>query len=254
MRRRSRVARLLWRWHRRVGVVAAFFALVLAVTGIVLNHAAELGLERRFVDWPWLSQAYGDDSADLPAIQVGAHWLSRAANGRVYYDAQEVAPCNGPLVGAQSWGELLLAGCAEELLLISRSGELVESINASTGLPVPLQALGMMGDQIVVQSAGSWWRADLDLMEFNQRAVATGAVVQQLVPDRLPPTLRAAIPAPEQWLSWERLLLDVHSGRVFGRLGVLWVDAMGVLLAALALSGISMWWLHRRRRLSPPGG
>lgn len=254
MRRRPAVVSVLWRWHRRVGVLAAFFALVLAVTGIVLNHAAELGLERRFVDWPWLAQAYGDDSADLPAIQVGVHWLSRAANGRVYLDAQEVAPCNGPLVGALAFGELLLAGCAEELLLITPGGELVESISASTGLPVPVQAIGLVEDEVVLQSAGNWWRADLELMEFSQRARSAGAVIQQLVPDRLPQTLRAAIPVPEQWLSWERLLLDVHSGRVFGRLGVLWVDAMGVLLAALALSGITMWWLHRRRRSPSPDG
>ncbi len=119
MRRRPRLVGLLWRWHRRLGVLAAFFVLVLSATGIVLNHTAELGLDRRFVDWPWLSQAYGDDSGNLPAFQLGEHWLTRAANGRVYFDAQEVAPCSGKLVGAVAVGELLYAGCAEELLLIT---------------------------------------------------------------------------------------------------------------------------------------
>ena len=44
-----------------------------------------------------------------------------------------------------------------------------------------------------------------------------------------------------------RLLLDVHSGRIFGRAGVLWVDVVGVLLGTLATSGTLMWLLHRRR-------
>jgi PepSY-associated TM region len=254
MRRRPRLVGLLWRWHRRLGVLAAFFVLVLATTGIVLNHSAELGLDRRFVDWPWLSQAYGDDSGDLPAFQAGAHWLSRAANGRIYFDAQEVAPCSGKLVGAVASGELLYAGCTEELLLITHSGELVESINASTGLPVPLQAVGLIGSQVVVQAGGTWWLADLELMDFSHHAPAAGAVIRQLVPDRLPDAMRAQIPVPDQWLSWERLLLDLHSGRVVGRVGVLWVDGVGVLLAGLAVSGITMWWLHRRRRLRHPGG
>ncbi len=247
MRRRPRLVGLLWRWHRRLGVLAACFALVLAVTGIVLNHSAELGLDRRFVDWPWLSQAYGDNSGDLSAFQLGRHWLSRAANGHIYFDALDVAPCSGQLVGAVAVGELLYAGCAEELLLISARGELVESINASIGLPVPLQAVGLIENQIVLQAGGIWWLADLDLMDFSHHAPAAGAVIRQLVPDRLPDALRAKIPVPDQWLSWERLLLDVHSGRVFGRVGVLWVDGVGVLLASLALSGIAMWWLHRRR-------
>lgn len=248
MRRRPRLVGLLWRWHRRLGVLAAFFVLVLSATGILLNHTAELGLDRRFIDWPWLSEAYGDDSGNLPAFQLGEHWLTRAANGRVYFDAQEVAPCRGKLVGAVVSGELLYAGCAEELLLITDSGELVESVNASTGLPVPLQAVGLIESQIVVQAGGTWWLADLDLLDFSHRAPGGGAVIRQLVPDQLPDAMRAKIPVPDQWLSWERLLLDMHSGRLIGRVGVLWVDGVGVLLAGLAVSGITMWWLHRRRR------
>jgi hypothetical protein len=91
-------------------------------------------------------------------------------------------------------------------------------------------------------------------MDFSHRAPAAGAVIRQLVPDRLPDAMRAQIPVPDQWLSWERLLLDLHTGRVVGRVGVLWVDAVGVLLAGLAVSGITMWWLHRRRRLRHSGG
>ncbi len=154
MRRRPRPVGLLWRWHRRLGVLAAFFALVLATTGIVLNHSAELELDRRFVDWPWLSQAYGDGSGDLPAFQLGGHWLSRAANGRVYFDAREVAPCSGKLVGAVASGELLYAGCAEELLLLTGGGELIESINASTGLPVPVQAVGLIDSRSCCRPPG----------------------------------------------------------------------------------------------------
>jgi PepSY-associated TM region len=246
MTHRRRLMSVLWRWHGRVGLLAALFLLLLATTGIALNHSAELGLDRRFVDWPWLSRAYGDDSSDLPAFQVGEDWLSRAANGRVYFNTKEVAPCSGKLVGAVALGELLYAGCAEELLLITGSGDLVESVNASTGLPDRVEAIGLMEQQLVLKADGIWWQADLELMDFRQRATVSGAV-QQRISGRLPQSIRAAIPAPDQWLSWERLLLDVHSGRVVGRLGVLWMDAVGVLLMILALSGIVMWWLRRRR-------
>lgn len=249
MRRRPRLVGLLWRWHRRLGVLAAFFVLLLAVSGIVLNHSSELGLDRSFVDSPWLSQAYGDDSGELPAFQLGEHWLSRAANGRVYLDAQEVAPCSGKLVGAVASAGLFYAGCKEELLLVTAAGELVESVNASIGLPVPLQAIGLIDNQVVLQADGSWWLADLERMDFGSRAPAGGAVIRQLVPDRLPEAIRIRIPAPDQWLSWERLLLDVHSGRVLGRVGVFWVDFVGVLMGTLATSGIAMWWLHWRRRV-----
>ena len=44
MRRRPRLVGLLWRWHRRLGLLAALFVLLVASSGIVLNHTAGFGL------------------------------------------------------------------------------------------------------------------------------------------------------------------------------------------------------------------
>jgi hypothetical protein len=250
MSRRPRLVGLLWRWHRRLGLVAALFTLVLATTGMVLNHSAKLGLDRRFIESSLLHRAYGDRSADLPAFQVGEHWLSRAANGRIYLDTREVAACRGDLVGGVAADGLFYAGCAEELLLITSDGELVESITGSTGLPVPLTGIGLLDTRLVVQADESWWLADLEQIRFDQQAPG-GALIRQLTRGVLPQAIRGALPGREQWLSWERLLLDLHSGRLAGRLGVLVVDAAGLLLCTLALSGVAMWWLHRRRGRLP---
>ncbi len=243
----SQLVGLLWRWHRRLGVVAALFVLLLASSGIVLNHTAELGLDRSFVAWPWLTRAYGDNSADLPAFQLGEHWLMRAADGRVYLDAVDVAPCTGELVGAQQLGNFLYAACGEELLLITPGGELLESVSASGGLPTTLRGIGMIDSTLALQTDAGWWLVDVEQLDFSVRAPG-GAIIQQFAAGHLPTSIREKIPAPAQWLSWERLLLDVHSGRVLGRGGVLLVDTIGVLLAGLASSGLAMWWLHRRRR------
>jgi len=247
MRRRTRWVGLLWRWHRRLGLLAALFVLFLSLSGILLNHTTGLGLDRRFVDWPWLTAVYGDRSAELPAFRLAGHWLVQTAGGQVFLDTREVAHCRGKLVGALQVGQLLLGGCAEELLLVTTRGELVESVTAGTGLPVPVQSLGFLDGDVAVQVAGDWWLADLERMEFSRRAPGGGAEIEQLFPDRLPDELRRGLPMPDRWLTWERVLLDVHSGRVLGRLGVLWVDLTGVFLCTLAMSGCAMWWLHRRK-------
>ena len=89
MRRLRRLVGFLWHWHRRVGVLAAFFVLVLVVTGILLNHSSELRLDRSFVDWPWLSEAYGDNSADLTAFQLGEHWARQPAGCAPLWDTRQ---------------------------------------------------------------------------------------------------------------------------------------------------------------------
>ena len=247
MFRRPRLVGLLWHWHLRIGVISAFFVVLLSTTGIVLNHSSGLGLDHRFIDWPWLTQAYGDGSGDLPAYLLGTQWLTRAANGRVYLEANEVAPCDGNLVGAVAADGLLYAGCAQELLVITEGDELVESVRAPIGLPVPLQALGLIDNRVAVRTGDSWRLADLELMEFGERA-PHAAIIGQLAPGQLPLAVRKLMPAAQQWLSWERLLLDLHSGRVVGRMGVLWMDAVGVLMTTLANSGIAMWRLQTPTR------
>ncbi len=46
-------------------------------------------------------------------------------------------------------------------------------------------------------------------------------------------------------LSLERLLLDLHSGRLLGNAGVYIVDVAALLFIFLALSGSWMWWRRR---------
>jgi len=247
MRRRPRLVGLLWRWHRRLGLLAAIFVLVMAASGIALNHTAGFGLDRRFVEWGWLTAAYGDHSAELPAFRLGDSWLTQTSGGQVFLDTRAVAPCRGKLVGALLVDEWLLGGCAEELLLLTTRGELVESVIAGTGLPVPVQAIGLLDGAVAVQVEGDWWRVDLERMEFSRRAPGGSAQIHQVFPDQLPEEVRRGLPVPDQWLTWERVLLDLHSGRLFGRPGVLGADLLGIFLCMLALSGCAMWWLHRRK-------
>ena len=50
-------------------------------------------------------------------------------------------------------------------------------------------------------------------------------------------------------LPLERVLLDIHSGRFFGKIGVIIVDICGILLIFLVLSGCSFWLKHKFRAL-----
>ncbi len=245
MRRRPRLVGFLWRWHRRVGLLAALLALLLALTGIALNHTSDLALDRRFVEWPWLYRLYGDGAPALPAFRAGERWLYRSGTGEVYLDAQAVATCRGELVGALAADGMIWAACAEELLLLTGRGELVESILAATGLPTPVTGVGLAGASPVLRADGRWRLADPDQLEF-EAPVPGGSAITQVVSAELPPELQRVLPTREAWLSWERLLLDLHSGRLGGRFGVWLVDAAGLMFCLLGLSGVAMWWLHHR--------
>lgn len=246
MRRGQRLVGLLWRWHRRTGVAIFVFLIVLAGTGVVLNHSTGFGLDRRFVQSQWLTGFYSAGQQALPAYRLEDHWVSRSASGQLYVDTVPVATCLGDLVGAVAAQGMLVAACAEELLLVTLGGELIESVSASTGLPVPVVGLGRTDEGVMLSTGERWWSVDLELLEFARQSGSME--ILQMSPGQLPDAIRAAIPAPEQWLTWERLLLDLHSGRIGGKAGVWLVDAVGVLLICIAFSGLTTWAFHHRRR------
>jgi hypothetical protein len=49
------------RRHRWLGKTIVAFIVFLALSGIVLNHGNDLGLDRRYVSWSWVLDAYGLD-------------------------------------------------------------------------------------------------------------------------------------------------------------------------------------------------
>ena len=50
--------RRCYRWHRRLGLCACIVIMVVAVTGVLLNHNASLGLHRVHIHHPWLLKLY----------------------------------------------------------------------------------------------------------------------------------------------------------------------------------------------------
>ena len=80
--------RLLRRWHARIGFSAMLFFLILAVTGLILNHGAGLGLDGRYVHAGWLARWYGIQSESPREAFRSGHHVLVAANGRWLLDGR----------------------------------------------------------------------------------------------------------------------------------------------------------------------
>src|SRR5438309_5297333 len=78
--------RLLRRWHARIGFAAMLFFLILAVTGLVLNHGGSLGLDGRYVHAGWLARWYGIKTQLPRHVFRSGHHVLIAANGRWLLD------------------------------------------------------------------------------------------------------------------------------------------------------------------------
>lgn len=234
----------LLRWHRRIGLAAAALVVVLAVSGVALNHAAQFGLDRRAVTAPWLLEWLGAESrAEMHGFMAGQYQVT-VLEDRVFFDGAMVAQTLDGIVGAVKIANAIAVAGRTEILLLAESGELIERI---TALPTPIAGIGVTQDgRVAIALAPDLvFSADEALLEWQQ--VRDSRIVWATT-SRIPDAIRAQVMLAHRGagIGAERVLLDVHSGRIFGRYGPWLMDGAAILLLILAATGI-IGWLRGRR-------
>jgi len=236
--------------HRSLGLMVALFVVVLAVTGLLLNHTSELGLKQKHLHMPWLNQVYGLHApACTAAYAVDAHWLS-LWDGRVFWDAHALdMPITRQLHGAFMQDGLLAVASAEQLSLFSMQGELVDRID------YPAQRSPSRAGRGVQAVVLEFTEPPLRL-QLNKNLTALEAVYVEpndgviwARENNLPEPLRASISQYYQGegITLERVVLDVHSGRIAGLFGIYVMDAVAIGMLLLVISGAALGWLRRRK-------
>jgi hypothetical protein len=240
--------RSLYVWHRYMGLSAALIAVLVAVTGVLLNHTEDFDFDSRHVQADWILDWYGIQPpekllsfplADRHVTLMGEH---------LYLDRREIEGEYRDLVGAVLMGEILVVAVSNSILLLTARGELIERLQGEDGVPAGMKRIGTdtQGD-LVVEGSHDLYRSDKDFLRW-QHADAPPASIRWAQPGALDPQLRVSLQHHfrAEVLPMERVMLDLHSGRFFGRFGPWVVDAAAVLLTLLALSGTWIW-LKRRR-------
>ncbi len=231
--------------HRFAGLFGLALFAGLALTGILLNHSDRLGLAHRHVQQPWLLQLYGIQLSSIhQGFRASDHWLVEADH-QWYLDRQALEG-GAALIGAVAVQGMILAATPDQLRLFLPDGTLVEQFEAPMQ---PLQKIGITpAGQAVVRDTSGDWIADEGLTDWQ--AYAGNAVWSHLQP--LPAELAEDLNEHHHGLgpTWERVLLDLHSGRLFGAYGWFLSDLAALLILVLVASGL--WSFRRKYRYRSP--
>jgi len=137
---------------------------------------------------------------------------------------------------------------SDSILLLTSHGEVVEQLHDEDGVPAAITAIGSDDSgRLVTEGSHDHYRADRDFLKWERFDAGSEGIrwAQSGQPDS---QLTALLQAHyrEEVLPMERVILDLHSGRFFGRAGPWVFDIAALLLILLALSGTWIW-LRRRR-------
>ena len=240
--------RWLRRGHRWVGLSLVAFVLYLAISGIALNHSGDLELDRRYVGWSWLLDAYGLQVPRPTASFSDTPHRVTLLGERLFLDGRDLGKRESTLTGIAALGPLVLIGGEETVYLHTADGEFVEAIDLVSQLAGPIEKIGRAGNRAIVQSAGSLYRSDPSVAVFESW---DGGSVDHWS-SATPPDAVELAALDAAWrgrgLTVERLLLDLHSGRILGRTGPLLMDLVAVFLIILSVSGLIMSNVRNRRK------
>jgi hypothetical protein len=240
---RTKLLRSLFLWHRYIGLGSALFVILLTLTGLLLNHTDELALDSRHVQSSLVLDWYGIRAPeDMVTYMAGSTAITEV--GRQIYWNTTLIPQAQALLGAVEAHGLVIIGSKNQLLLFTPEGELIERLDNGAGIPEGMQALGVnsTGD-LVVRTTHGLYRADSNILKWQK---IPDAPILWAVAAHPSATLRSALKQAYRGtgLSVERLLLDIHSGRILGKRGVYLVDAAALLFLLLASSGVWLWSRH----------
>jgi hypothetical protein len=239
----------LRRGHRWIGVVLVFFVLLLAVSGIALNHASDWGLDRRHLDWPWLLDAYGIQAPAPTASFADGGLRATLLGERLFLGHEEIAQDITGLAGIATLEPLVLVGAHDTLYVLTMAGELVEAIDTAAAMPGPVDRVGRHGQRAVVESGGKLYRSDPDITRFEQWSAGQRDDLRwsrETQPEASDLEVLQTI-YRGRGLTVERVLADLHSGRIFAAAGTLIMDSVAFFMIVLSLSGFVLWIQHSRR-------
>jgi uncharacterized iron-regulated membrane protein len=244
--------RTILAWHRWLGLASALFLLSLSITGLALNHTEFLKLDQVQIKSSVILDRYGMASgSSIDAYRIHKSDTLAHLNGQLFYNNAPLASADRPL-GIIEGAPISVVATEAQLIYLTTDGEFVESIDSSQLPYTTLDAVGTTTDgrPLLISSAGNW-TPDADWIEFDQyQASYNVAPLETITLDEA--SANSLLDAFQGGgVSLYRVLLDLHSGRLFGWGGRTLMDLSAIAIIILITSGIGGWLRKSRRPKTP---
>jgi hypothetical protein len=231
-------------WHRRIGLVAIILVIILAITGITLNHTESLNLDEHYVDSSLLLGWYGlEPEGEAISYDVGEHVIT-VLDHQVFFNSYPVSKTEQVFHGAVRAEQLIVLAFDTELLLLTPDGKFVERMPTGHGFS-NIQRIGVKYQRPVIETTEPYYyMADEHILDWD---VITNEGIEWARETTLNDSQRDVLfeSFRGRGLTMERVILDLHSGRLFGEYGIYVMDAAAVALLWLCSSGLWVWWQRR---------
>jgi hypothetical protein len=241
-----RIIRHLREWHRKLGIFSALFIIFLSISGIALNHTTLLSLSEKSITSSLLLNHYGIKPPSDIRFYHQKEWL--VTEQFVWLGDTLVYESDEPVISISKFQTYRLLATTKRLIIFTDKGELVDKLDSSSDLPVPIQAISISENHILLKTPHGYYQGDSDFFDWQKiNTLIEPKWISSEAGTQSESTI-ASTKYQSQFLSWERVILDAHSGRILGDYGVILMDIVAFMLILLSISGIYMWFKYSKKK------
>lgn len=237
----------LYIWHRYAGLFAALFVIFLSVTGIALNHTDTLELKKQHISSPILLDRYNIQApSSITHFEDGRRSVTQAGDF-LFINNQYITSLDSSIVGVALLADFLIVATSNKLLVIDASNQLVETLREIDQVPNRLSRIGSYDKNVYFQANNQLFNIDDEFTIKKTDLIqpidwSTSSPLSKQDETTIIQRYKSNI------ISFETVMLDIHSGRFFGAYGALFFDFVGIILLFLATTGIIIWLKQRPQK------
>lgn len=201
---------MLIKIHRIFGISLVFFVLVLSITGTLLQHAEDFNLRKSYAPGYIAIKFYGIQPCEISSIQVSDKWIS-VCNDNLYFNSTKILNNIVSLQEVYKEDNLYYIKYDNHLIKIDSSAEIQDMIH---------------------------------LDEKDNQNEYKVQLKKNIVPENINEEIRKK--SLSKTITYERIVVDLHSGRLFGAVGVTLVDLVTLGFIILSITGTISWIRHKK--------
>lgn len=245
--------RTILAWHRWLGFASAIFLLVLSITGLLLNHTERLGLDEITVRNSFILDRYGMAAGnEITAYRIHKSDTIAHLDGQLFYNGDPLIQSGIPIDIIKE-DTLTVVATADALIYFTPDGQLIEKVGNNQLPYSTLSTVGITarGKAVLVADSGAW-TADDNWLDFQAYEGSYNVIPMLQIELDDDATQKILDNFQGGGVSLYRVLLDLHSGRLFGWGGRTLMDLSAVAIILLITSGIGGWLRKSRRSTVQP--
>lgn len=214
------------------------------MTGLLLNHSDDLGLPQGYVSGAVAKGLYGIEAPPIDAAFAAADIVFVTVADTVYAGVTPVAEDIGIIRGAVVSNNLIVIATDRELILAAADAAPIERSQITADQK--LTRIGLIGSRVFVETSGGIYELDINRMSLSTpETTITGISWSEPTPLDDEQINRIGSASVAKVVSWERIVSDLHSGRILPGVGRYIFDITALSLLYLCFSGVLLWFRKR---------